>query len=236
MQEKYDKYPSSAKGLKVDVLHLQALRKSKHMGSKCILMESEYFPCIAWFADYLQSESVIIDNQEAFVRSSYRNRCEVAGAQGKQILSVPLEGGRNARRLTAEVKICYRERWQQVHWRSIEACYRRTPYFEFYESRLSGIFDHRFEYLVQLNEYVLGVLLDCLKRKPHHQLMRNIPLETSYEDQRRKFVPGLQENLSYKSYLQPFQERNGFLPHLSVLDMLCCCGPDTIILLSPEKA
>ena len=215
---------------------MQALRKSKHMGSKCILMESEYFPCIAWFADYLQSESVIIDNQEAFVRSSYRNRCEVAGAQGKQILSVPLEGGRNARRLTAEVKICYRERWQQVHWRSIEACYRRTPYFEFYESRLSGIFEHRFEYLVELNAHVLGVLLDCLKQKTHHHSGQEEHPGTIFEDQRRKFSPGLQDHLSFRPYLQPFQERNGFIPHLSVLDMLCCTGPDTIALLGQENA
>lgn len=220
----------------MDVLYLQALRKSKHMGSKCILMESEYFPCIAWFADYLQSESVIIDNQEAFVRSSYRNRCEVAGAQGKQILSVPLEGGRNARRLTAEVKICYRERWQQVHWRSIEACYRRTPYFEFYESRLSGIFEHRFEYLVELNAHVLGVLLDCLKQKTHHHSGQEEHPGTIFEDQRRKFSPGLQDHLSFRPYLQPFQERNGFIPHLSVLDMLCCTGPDTIALLGQENA
>jgi hypothetical protein len=220
----------------VEVLHLQALRKSKHMVSKCILMESEYFPCIAWFADYLQSEPVIIDDQEAFVRSSYRNRCEVAGAQGKLILSVPLEGGRNARRLIADVKICYRERWQQVHWRSIEACYRRTPYFEFYESRLCGIFEHRFEYLVELNTYVLGVLLDCLKLKPHHQSVKESHPETIFEDQRQKFSPSLQDHLSYRSYLQPFQERNGFIPHLSVLDMLCCIGPDTITFLGQKNA
>lgn len=220
----------------MEVLHLQALRKSKHMGSKCILMESEYFPCIAWFADYLQSESVIIDDQEAFVRSSYRNRCEVAGAQGKQILSVPLEGGRNTRRLTAEVKICYRERWQQVHWRSIEACYRRTPYFEFYESRLCRIFDQRFEYLVQLNAHVLGVLLDCLKLKAHHQSEKKKYPGKIFEDQRRKFLPGLRDQLPYRSYLQPFQERNGFIPHLSVLDMLCCIGPDSIAFLGQENA
>lgn len=215
---------------------MQALRKSKHMGAKCILMESEYFPCIAWFADYLQSESVIIDDQEAFVRSSYRNRCEVAGAQGKLILSVPLEGGRNARRSFADVKICYRERWQQVHWRSIEACYRRTPYFEFYESRLSGIFDHRFEYLLELNTYILGVLLECLKIKPHHQSVKETHTGTKFVDQRRKFSPGILDQLSFSPYFQPFQERNGFIPHLSVLDMLCCIGPDTIAFLGQENA
>lgn len=187
---------------------------------KVTILETEYFPCISWFAAYTSAESVCLPKKENFVRSSYRNRCDLAGPNGRMRISVPLQGGRNAQRQTCDVRISYDTRWALNHLRTIESAYRRTPFYLHYEDDIHHFFSQRHSFLVDLNQYALRMLLRMLNLPDKFQ---DTEIDSTYFTPR--FSPVIEQQSNYSPYLQPFGERQGFLSGLSILDPLFCLGP-----------
>lgn len=190
------------------------------------VFHAEYFPDITWYSLWLNSDVAIIDAHEFFVRKSNRNRCWVTGPNGKIMLSVPLEGGRNQKIKMKDLKIANHEKWAQVHWRTLDACYRRTPFFEFFDMELQAIFTKKFNFLVDLNLATLDFYNKALKVKKEILLASDVesPNQTDMLDY-RIHLPDLPK---CEPYLQPFAERNGFVRDLSMLDMLFCCGKQSL--------
>lgn len=194
--------------------------------AKITLLDCEYFPCIAWYKSYLHSDAAIIEQYEYFERTSYRNRCEVTGPNGKIVLSVPLERGRNQRTIMKDIRVCNKEKWQQLHWKTLCASYRRAPYFEYYEEELAALFGKQYNYLFELNTDILLLLNKLLKTKKPFNFTASYeknPGEGVY-DLRKAFSPATQIETELPAYVQNFEERNGFIPNLSMLDMLFSCG------------
>lgn len=190
---------------------------------KSVLLDCEYFPSISWYRDFLSAEQVCIEQFEFFVRKTGRNRCVVVGPNGKVTLSVPLLGGRNQKARMKDLRISYSERWPAIHWRTLDACYRRSPFFEEYEEDLRHLLDKKPDFLLDLNLASIEYLNRMLK------VTKSILLSDTYEAElpagcidRRLPAPA---PVSVRPYLQPFSERHGFVGGLSMLDMLFCCGP-----------
>lgn len=191
-----------------------------------MLLESEYFPCIAWYGEYMRHEEVVIEQFEYFERATLRNRCYVAGPHGRLCLSVPLQGGRNQKQLMKDLRISNREDWQVQHWRTLQACYRRTPYFEYFEADLQAFFSRPFHFLFDLNLESLSLINRSLR------ITKPFRLSDSYrekgmdlgDDLRAKFTAKEHQPENALVYSQPFAERQGFVPGLSMLDLLCCAG------------
>lgn len=197
------------------------------------LLECEYFPCIAWYQHFLRGGDILVELYEHFERTTFRNRCEVTGPNGKITLSVPLERGRNQRTIMKDLKICRKEPWQKLHWKTLCASYRRAPYFEYYEEEMKKCFEKEFDFLTDLNLYTLEVLNTLLKVNKPSRLTTNY--EKNYDevsiDARRMFKPGNNDGSGLPVYMQNFEERHGFIPNLSMLDMLFSCGPRAVELL-----
>ncbi len=186
------------------------------------------FPNIAWWAHAAQATAVCFDEAEHFEKMSYRNRYYLAGANGVVQLSVPLVHGRNQRAIMRDVLISDREQWQVTHWRTITSVYRRAPYFEHYEQAIHGLFQQPFHSLIQFNLATVQWL--------QAQLSFSFEVTTTqkYENQYGEDIIDLR-NLkprtekvtltTFPSYYQLFGDRNGFLPNMSVLDLLFSEGP-----------
>ncbi|NJN78366.1 MAG: WbqC family protein [Saprospiraceae bacterium] len=100
------------------------------------LIESQYFPPLAYFSVLLKHEKVWIEQFENYQKGSYRNRCHIATANGLLRLSIPLEKGKNNQTCIKEVKIHNDTNWQIQHWRAIKSAYGNAPYFEYYADEL----------------------------------------------------------------------------------------------------
>lgn len=187
------------------------------------LLDCEYFPTIQWFEIFLNSDIVVLERYEYFERKSYRNRCIVAGPNGAITLSVPLAGGRNQKSIMKDVRIAYNENWQAQHWKTIKTCYNSTPYFEYFEPEIFNFFQTKFEFLVEMNVASIELVLRLGKIKKEFRFTEFYSKEVSCEDYRKSFSPENTENQkSSLSYIQPFADRFGFIPNLSILDMLFC--------------
>ena len=162
---------------------------------------------------------------------SFRNRCLVAGANKVEVLTVPVQGGREQKAIYKDIRIDEREDWRRRHWRTLFSAYGKAPFFDHYGADLEALFRVRCTYLVDWNLLVLEWLSARLKTPMPNSLGPGLDPGESPDleladcikpSNYTEPVPGIQT----PSYPQVFQERHGFLPNLSVLDMLLCLGPD----------
>ena len=174
-----------------------------------------YLPNISWLQNFVKHDVVFIEAEENFVKSSCRYRCEIAGANGKQILTVPIIGGRDHHQLYKAVKISYSENWQKKHWQSICSAYGSAPFFEFYALKFQPFYEKQFEFLFEFNLELLNMTLTVLKLK------KDFELTTEYQKTNSEMID-LRSNKQTSSikYYQVFEARNGFIPNLCVLDLI----------------
>lgn len=189
------------------------------------ILPSTYLGPVQYFSKLKKYPEVIIEHHEHFPKQTYRNRCEVYSPNGVLTLSVPLVK-RDQRQSTKDIKISYEDHWQKLHWRSIESCYRRSPFFEYFEDDFRPFYeDKKFEYLIDLNEELQQVVLKLLKLKPNYSFTTDY--RKSYEnadDFRELISPKIDlktdPNFTPHPYMQVFAPRHGFLPNLSIVDLL----------------
>ena len=101
-----------------------------------VLLSTAYFPPIQYFTKFLLYKNILIEQYDHYGKQSYRNRCEIYGANGPLTLSVPVNKKHNQKILVRDVDIDYSLNWQKVHWKAIESAYNRSPFFLYYKDRL----------------------------------------------------------------------------------------------------
>lgn len=194
------------------------------------------------------SPSVIyIEACENYQKQSYRNRCCFYAADGMQSLSFPIihESGTHKRPIS-EIRIDYSKPWVMQHKRAIISAYRTSAYFEYYQDELFEILDSRPERLIDLNTRLLKFFLDKTGimadvRMTENYVIGENALESqgekiAYEDLREAIHPKREDTILRdleleKPYFQVFAEKHGFIPNLSIMDLLFNEGPDSITFL-----
>lgn len=177
-----------------------------------------YLPClpnINWLQNFVNYDTILIEREENFVKSSYRNRYEIGGANGRQMLTIPLQGGRDQHRLYKETKIANTGNWQKKHWQAILTAYGSSPFFEYYAYRFETVFEQPAEYLFEFNLRLLETAISALKIKWQ-------PEFTTQYNKKLTDVVDLRYDIAGNTpvYYQVFAERTGFIPNLCVLDLL----------------
>jgi hypothetical protein len=200
------------------------------MMEKGALLPMLYLPPISFFTALNQYKpNILIEKHEHFPKQTYRNRANIYSPDGALTLVVPVVKGSKVHTPTNEVKISNDFRWQRLHWMSLQSCYRRSAYFEFYEDDFARFYEQRFENLFDYNAELLEMILKFLK----------MPLSLSYTDEYHRDYPELTDlrNIIHpkkdiadeqKPYFQVFEERKGFLKDLSIIDLLFNQGPQSL--------
>jgi hypothetical protein len=182
---------------------------------------------IAYYRALLSAEEIQFERHEHFPKQTYRNRIEILGPNGLQKLVIPtVKTG--AKRTMENVAISYVENWQKDHWKSLEAAYRRSPYFEFYEGQLIPFYRSR--EMTTLWEFNLGLF---------DRLNTLLGLELQYEETSSYAeqptidhrIETFQSDDHLEPYIQVFEDRHPFHPNLSIFDALFNLGPQAKALL-----
>ncbi len=202
------------------------------MEQNAVLLELQYLPPVQYFTKFIQYEKVVIEQHEHYVKRSFRNRCHIATANGIQRLSIPLKKGKNEQQIIREVRIAYEEDWQKNHWAAIISAYSNAPFFEHYEEDFQPFFSKRFDFLFDFNFELLKMVLQILDVKKTVNLSHSYQKVTleNFADFRNQIIPKSKrddKDLHFKAmkYSQVFEEKNGFIPNLSILDLIFCTGP-----------
>ncbi|MCS6934706.1 MAG: WbqC family protein [Chitinophagales bacterium] len=180
-----------------------------------------YLPAVSWMVAYAQTADAVIEACENFQKSTPRNRTRIATASGPLLLSIPLAEGRDKHRPYTAVRISYSENWQVKHWRSITSAYQSAAYFAHYAPQIEPFYKEKYEFLFEYNLALLQKLLQLLHLNIPPVLTNNY-LKGAYTCDYRSGEPAI----SLPRYPQVFEERIGFQPGVSVIDLLFNQGPD----------
>lgn len=195
------------------------------------LMDIFYLGPTPYFAHLLSAPAVRLEQWAPYLKGTYANKCVIAASGGTMVLSVPLLSGKHLQPLN-EVRIAYHEPWQKRHWRSIRDAYRKAPFFEHYAERIEPHYRQQTEFLAEWNLGLLHTLLDCMRLSPDISLTEHYdPAPENCADLRRAFAYKARLKRPHPEYaplpyVQVFQDRHGFIPNLSTLDLLFCTGPE----------
>jgi len=185
------------------------------------------FPNILWWCRVADATMVQWELHEHFEKMTYRNRYYLAGGNGLLQLSIPIQGGRERKSVVSSTKIASGEKWQQQHWRTIVSAYNNAPYFEFFAASLEQLFLRPYSGLAAFN--LAGIHWLKMQLGLSFDERNTAAYEKNYPDafvDLRSMKPGPERctDCDFPPYYQVFQERNGFLPNLSVLDLLFAEG------------
>jgi hypothetical protein len=188
----------------------------------------QYFPPVTFLTTLYKESYVYLDIYEIYRKMSFRNRCIIAGAQGIISLSVPLQDGRNQNLPMNEVLISDKENWQSRHFKSIQSAYNRSPFFDYYQDEFSGIYQRPFRRLVDWNLHCLNWLKEKMDWPAEIGFTETaVPYRAEgFEDRRNIVLPKNYSQWNPVKYRQVFEERTGFFPNLSILDLLFNVGKE----------
>lgn len=216
---------------------MKYLNKVLHFSIKTmqnILLPVFYLPPVSWFSEFLNAENEIIFEQfENFPKQTYRNRTNIYGANGKLSLIIPIN--HNGSRILKDIEISYREDWQKLHWKSIKTAYQSSPYFEYYEDKLIKLYESRDKFLLDFNLKSIEIIQKILKTEKAYSLNNEyvkFPEEVNF---RERFSAKNPSEYEMDEYYQTFSDKMGFLKDLSILDLICNKGPESVTYLKEIK-
>ncbi|MDX1349619.1 MAG: WbqC family protein [Putridiphycobacter sp.] len=198
------------------------------------LLPIAYFGNVEYFWHIAQDPSIQIDTGETYQKQTYRNRCVVLGANGPLNLSVPVIRPNGQHTKTEEVMISEAENWRQVHLKTLESCYNRTPYFEFYIDAIRVILETDYKYLHALTSALTLHLVTKIGLVSSPVIGNFKPTESTL-DLRDVLSPKKQSDFFGYNYIQTFTERYGFVNNLSILDLLFNEGPNSICIINESS-
>lgn len=187
-----------------------------------ILLEAQYIGTCSYWSLLLRADAIVLDQEEHYVKRSYRNRAHILGANGLLRLSIPLERGKHQHSKMKDVRISYNERWQDLHWQSFTSAYRRSPFFEYYEDYFRRFYTERFDSLLDYNFQFIHTIAKVLKTELSISFSdRYYSGETfAGKDFRNVILPGKISEYHFQPYTQVFSDRFSFVQDLCVLDLL----------------
>lgn len=195
------------------------------------LFTTAYFPPVHYMARLAQYPTVFVEQHDHYTKQTYRNRCNILAANGIIALTVPVAKGRRPKVPTKDIRVDYATNWQANHFRSIMSAYQSSPFYEYYIDDFMPVFEKRFDYLIELNQFILETLIDAFG------LDTNIKLTQLYQDSnpldfREKIHPKRDYSVTdpafnSAAYWQVFWDRFEFTPNMSALDLLFNKGPES---------
>ena len=197
------------------------------------LLSTTYFGPVQWYQKIHRHGLCLIEQHENFQKQTYRNRCLIATANGVQALTVPVEHGDSP--LIKDIRLSDHGNWRHLHWNALQSAYGESPFFEYYQDDIRPFFERHWTFLLDFNEEIRQKMCELIDIQPNVSYTEGfIPEEsplTSYRTAISPKHPQDDPDFLPKRYYQVYEQKHGFLPNLSILDLLFNMGPESIFLL-----
>ncbi len=201
------------------------------------LVSTAYLPPIQYITKFILFSDIAIEQHENYNKQSYRNRCVILSGNGPLTLSIPIRKEHTAKIPVSKARLDYDTPWNRIHWKTLKAAYHCSPFYEYYIDSFAPFYDRRFEYLFEFNQKLLSLVLDLC------HIEAEIKTTSGYEPAFSKGID-YRENIHPKparqatdhlfighAYTQVFYEKFGFVPNLSIIDLLFNEGPNAYSIL-----
>lgn len=185
-----------------------------------ILIHPSYFPSISHFVAMAQCDLVTFEMDDNFQKQTNRNRMYIYSPNGIQLLNIPIKHSKEAHQKTKDIKLETAFDWQKQHFKSLDASYRSSPFFEYFEDDIRPIFEKKHEFLMDLNLETMSIVSKCLGLEFDYNETTEYFHEVTDKVDLRHLVNGKKDNSQFDPFTQVFGEKHGYLNNLSILDLL----------------
>lgn len=201
-------------------------------------LSSAYLAPVEYYTKLYDGDRIFIERYDHYIKQTYRNRCVIAGPNGPLSLTIPTEKSAHEHCCMKDVRISDHGKWQHVHWQALVSAYYTSPFFEYYQDDFRPFYEKSYTYLYDFNEELQILVCKLLDLQPEIQPTKCYKTDFKEEselDLRDLIRPkhGFDWDMAFKPkvYYQVFKEKNGFLPNLSIVDLLFNMGPEGLLVL-----
>ena len=198
-----------------------------------VYLATSYLGPIQHYCKMLQYPEVHIETAENYVKQTYRNRCTIAAANGALSLSIPIVKPDTLKCQTKDIRISDHGNWRHLHWNALVSAYNMSPFFEYYADEFAPFYEKKYEFLFDFNEELRTLVCNLLDIQPH--IIYTETYEPEVENDFREIIrpkhEGIDTDFHAEPYYQVFRDKYGFLPNISIADLLFNMGPEGVIIL-----
>lgn len=198
-----------------------------------VYLSTAYLAPVQYFCKLFSSDPVVIETAENYLKQTYRNRCMIATANGIQALSIPIEKSGNHKCLTKDIRISGHGQWRHVHWQALVSGYGTSPFFEYYQDDFIPFYEQKYDFLFEYNQHFMEMICKLLDMQPN--ILYTTQYETRVENDFREIIrpkhPVNDPSFLPQPYYQVFREKHGFIPNLSIVDLLFNMGPESLLVI-----
>ena len=205
---------------------------------KPILLSSLYLAPVEYYSKLFRASNVQIEIHDHYTKQSYRNRCIIAGANGPLPLSIPIEKPSDLACEMKDIRIADHGNWRHLHWNAIVSAYKSTPFFDYYADYFSPFYEKKIPFLLDFNEQLRNTICRLLELSTPISFTKSYvePSDENKSDFRETIHPkrdwkALDRDFEAKPYYQVFEQKFGFLPNLSIIDLLFNMGNESRLFL-----
>ena len=188
---------------------------------------------VQYYSKLVSFDEIRIEAEENYPKQTYRNRCMIAAANGVQALTVPVEKPEVLKAATRDIRISDHGNWRHLHWNALVSAYNMSPFFEYYADDFRPFYEKKYIFLIDYNDAIQTTICNLLDIHP--KISHTNKYEQSVENDFRNVIdprhPLPDETFSPNPYYQVFREKHGFIPNLSIVDLLFNMGPESIFIL-----
>ncbi|WP_417352315.1 WbqC family protein [Flavobacterium alkalisoli] len=186
-----------------------------------ILIHPNYFPSISHFVAMVKADKIVFEVEDNFQKQTNRNRMYIYSPNGIQLLNIPVKHNKESNHQKfKDVKIEDAFDWQKQHFKSLEAAYRTSPFFEYFEDDIRPVFEKKHTFMMDLNFQIMEIITDCLGMDFSYDKTEEYFREVNDVQDLRYLTNGKKDTSSFDAYTQVFEEKHGFINNLSILDLL----------------
>lgn len=202
-----------------------------------VLLTSAYLAPVQYYAWMLAADEVLLEQHDHYMKQTYRNRCTIAAADGPLSLTVPIIKPESDKCPMKDIRISDHGNWRHLHWNALKSAYRMSPFWEYYEDDFRPFYEQKWEFLMDYNQALQEKVCELIDFTPNiTRTEAFISLsEAGIQDLRDVIHPKREIAVDGKfqviPYYQVFKERQGFLPNMSIMDLLMNMGPESILIL-----
>ena len=200
-----------------------------------LLLGSAYWAPVSYYAALYRNGGAVIEQYDSYVKQTYRNRCTIVAAQGVQMLTVPVEKPTSPHTVMRDIRISDHDNWRRQHWQALVASYYNSPFFEYYQDDFRPFYEKKWDFLVDFNEEITLKCCELIDMQPIIKFTDEYMTGGSVKDMRNAISPkndiSADTDFIVTPYYQVFSHKHGFLPNLSIADLLFNMGPESLLVL-----
>ena len=198
-----------------------------------VYLATSYLGPVQQYCKMLQYPEVHIETAENYIKQTYRNRCTIAAANGALSLSVPIVKPDTLKCQTKDIRISDHGNWRHLHWNALVSAYNMSPFFEYYADEFAPFYEKKYEFLLDFNEELRRLVCKLIDIEPNivYTEVYEPDVENDFREIIRPKHEGEDSEFQAEPYYQVFRDKYGFLPNISIVDLLFNMGPEGLLIL-----